>query len=102
MSPLGAAAHRFPCSSSTLAGTANLPRGWLEFRIRDSGPGMSPTVLARAGDPFFTTKDPGKGIGLGLFLCRSVVERLGGTLEVRSKTGQGVTAVIRLPCGKDE
>jgi two-component system sensor histidine kinase RegB len=65
--------------------------------VRDTGPGMPPDVLARAGEPFFTTKEPGRGMGLGLFLCRSVVERLGGSLEVRSPPGEGVTAIIRLP-----
>ena len=69
----------------------------LRFEISDSGPGMPPDVLARAGEPFFTTKEPGRGMGLGLFLCRSVVERLGGNLELRSPPGQGVTAIVRLP-----
>jgi two-component system sensor histidine kinase RegB len=74
--------------------------GWLRLIVRDSGPGMPPEVLARAGDPFFTTKEPGKGMGLGLFLCRSVVERLGGTLELRSPPGEGMTVVVRLPMGE--
>jgi two-component system sensor histidine kinase RegB len=67
------------------------------FEVRDSGPGMPPEVLARAGEPFFTTKEPGRGMGLGLFLCRSVVERLGGTLELRSSPGEGAAAIVRLP-----
>jgi two-component system sensor histidine kinase RegB len=71
--------------------------GSLRFEVSDSGPGMPPDVLARAGEPFFTTKEPGRGMGLGLFLCRSVVERLGGSLELRSPPGQGVTAIVRLP-----
>jgi two-component system sensor histidine kinase RegB len=74
----------------------------LRFEIRDSGPGMPPEVLARAGEPFFTTKEPGRGMGLGLFLCRSVVERLGGTMELRSSPGEGATAVIRLTVAQDD
>ena len=70
---------------------------YMRFQVRDAGPGMSREVLARAGDPFFTTKEPGKGMGLGLFLCRSVVERIGGTLKLTSLPREGVTAEVRLP-----
>jgi two-component system sensor histidine kinase RegB len=69
----------------------------ITFSIVDKGPGMSPDVLARAGEPFFTTKEPGKGMGLGLFLAGSVVERVGGTLELRSQHGAGTEAIVRLP-----
>ena len=48
--------------------------GWATIRIADGGAGMSPEVLARAGEPFFTTKEPGKGMGLGLFLARTVLD----------------------------
>jgi two-component system sensor histidine kinase RegB len=69
----------------------------VEMMIQDRGPGMTAEVLSRAGEPFFTTKDPGRGMGLGLFLTRSVIERLGGALRIDSTPGQGVTAVVRLP-----
>jgi two-component system sensor histidine kinase RegB len=65
--------------------------------IRDFGAGMSPDVLARAGEPFFTTKEPGEGMGLGLFLTRVVAERVGGRLDLQSQQGQGTTAVLLLP-----
>lgn len=65
--------------------------------IRDWGPGMTPEVLARAGEPFFTTKGPGEGMGLGLFLTRVVAERVGGRLDLRSIPGEGTTAVLELP-----
>jgi two-component system sensor histidine kinase RegB len=65
--------------------------------IRDDGKGMNPEQLTRAGDPFFTTKEPGKGMGLGLFLARSVVERLGGQLKLESPAGRGVTATLEIP-----
>jgi len=77
----------------------------VSFVVRDRGPGMAPEVRARAGEPFFTTKPAGKGMGLGLFLARTVVERLGGalTFDVRdaraSASGPpiGTTARLVLP-----
>src|SRR5690606_35876399 len=60
--------------------TGNRINGQIQFIVRDEGVGMPPTVLERVGDPFFTTKDPGRGTGLGVFLARAVVERLGGRL----------------------
>jgi len=68
--------------------------------IRDRGEGMEEEVLARCFDPFFTTKDSGKGMGLGLFLARAVIERLGGSLTIKSGVSEGTTATIRLPFGK--
>jgi two-component system sensor histidine kinase RegB len=70
----------------------------LEVRIRDSGRGMSEEELGRAGEPFFTTKEPGRGMGLGLFLTRSVVSRLGGKLNFQSVPGVGTEAIVILPC----
>ncbi len=65
--------------------------------VRDQGAGMTPEVLARAGEPFFTTKAPGEGMGLGLFLTRAVLERLGGELELSSAPGRGTTTALVLP-----
>lgn len=67
------------------------------LEVRDSGNGMSPEVLARAFDPFFTTKATGQGMGLGLFLARDVLARVGGDLSLRSREGAGTVATIRLP-----
>lgn len=66
--------------------------------ITDQGPGMTQDVLSRAGEPFFTTKEPGQGMGLGLFLARSVIERLGGELRLESNEGQGTRVVVELAC----
>ena len=63
----------------------------------DRGSGMAQAVLARAGEPFFTTKEPGRGMGLGLFLTRTLVERLGGELLLSSEAGAGTRALVRLP-----
>ncbi len=74
----------------------------LQISVVDSGQGMSQEVLGRASDPFFTTKEPGRGIGLGLFLTRNVISKLGGRLEFRSALGQGTEAVVTIPLGKQK
>ncbi len=68
--------------------------------VVDRGRGMTPDVLARAGEPFFTTKNGdglGRGMGLGLFLARIVLERLGGELGLVSEQGRGTTVTLTLP-----
>jgi two-component system sensor histidine kinase RegB len=67
------------------------------FEVSDSGAGMSSDVLAHATEPFFTTKEPGRGMGLGLFLTRSVVEHLGGGIDIASRAGQGTRVVVTVP-----
>jgi len=54
-------------------------------------------ILARVGEPFFTTKPAGRGMGLGLFLARTVVERLGGAVTLDSVERHGTTARIAVP-----
>ena len=71
--------------------------GGIGVDVVDDGPGMAPDVLARAGEPFFTTKAPGQGSGLGLYVARTLAEQLGGSLEIRSEPGQGTTARMELP-----
>ena len=63
--------------------------------IADEGPGLTPEATRRAGEPFYTTKDPGRGLGLGLFLARIFAERLGGSLKLDSTFG--TTAILELP-----
>lgn len=69
----------------------------LRIEVIDRGCGMSEAVLSRLGEPFFTTRAPGQGMGLGIFLCRAVVEGLGGALRFTSSPGRGTTASIGLP-----
>ncbi|MGD0767675.1 MAG: ATP-binding protein [Tepidisphaeraceae bacterium] len=73
--------------------------GRVVFEVRDQGTGMTPEVVRRAGEPFFTTKSPGKGMGMGLFLVRLVAEKLGGSLRLESEPGKGTRAVLELPAG---
>jgi two-component system, sensor histidine kinase RegB len=75
----------------------SIDRGAWRFCVNDSGPGMPPQVRARAMEPFFTTKPAGQGMGLGLFLTKSVAEQHGGRLEIDSTPGQGTRAWLMLP-----
>lgn len=68
----------------------------LAIAIRDRGAGMPSEVLARVGEPFFTTKPPGRGMGLGLFLARAVIEGVGGTLRIDSGP-DGTEVRVTLP-----
>ncbi|MFC7477238.1 PAS domain S-box protein [Dankookia sp. GCM10030260] len=65
--------------------------------VRDSGTGMPPEVLARAAEPFFTTKPRGKGTGLGLAMVHGFAQQSGGALRLLSAPGEGTTAEIWLP-----
>ncbi len=65
--------------------------------IEDTGVGMTPEVLDRIFIPFFTTKDGGRGTGLGLPLVHGIVTSLGGTISVQSKVGSGSRFTVRLP-----
>ncbi|HET9451766.1 MAG TPA: ATP-binding protein, partial [Aggregicoccus sp.] len=69
----------------------------LRLVVEDAGAGMSTETLARVGEPFFTTKAPGEGMGLGLFLTRALLEQLGGALELQSQPGEGTRAALVLP-----
>jgi two-component system sensor histidine kinase RegB len=72
------------------------PAGLL-VRVHDNGPGMPPEVLARVGEPFFSTKAPGTGLGLGVFIARSLCEQMGGRLTLESGPGRGTTAQAEIP-----
>ena len=76
-----------------IASSAN----FVQFTVTDRGKGMSPEALRRIGEPFFTTKQAGKGMGLGTFLVRTVSEQLGGCLKFESSLNEGTTAILELP-----
>jgi two-component system, sensor histidine kinase RegB len=67
------------------------------IEIRDHGPGLTREVMERAGEPFFTTKGPGKGTGLGLFLANATIERFGGTVRLFNREERGACTEVRIP-----
>jgi PAS domain S-box-containing protein len=67
------------------------------IEIRDTGPGMSATVLGRIFDPFFTTKPVGVGTGLGLSICRNIVTRMDGEITATNNDDRGTTFRVVLP-----
>jgi two-component system sensor histidine kinase RegB len=69
----------------------------VRFLIHDEGTGMSAEVLERVAEPFFTTKAPGKGMGLGAFLAHLFAQTLGGHLSFESEPGRGCTVTLELP-----
>lgn len=71
--------------------------GALHVCVRDNGCGMEPEVLGRAFEESFTTKPVGKGSGLGLFICKSLIEQSGGRVALESVRGGGTTAALILP-----
>ena len=70
---------------------------WIAVRISDNGIGMSPDEIKRVYDPFFTTKAPNKGTGLGLFNSYRTIRRHNGQIHVNSQQGQGTSFEVRLP-----
>lgn len=69
----------------------------ITIRVCDRGHGMDGSTLSRAREPFFTTKPPGKGLGLGLFLADRFVREVGGELVLSSQPGQGTEVRLELP-----
>lgn len=77
--------------------SAELSPGWVDFVVVDQGAGMDEFTLARATEPFFTTKEAGQGMGLGLFLANTCALGAGGELQLTSSQARGTRAVLRLP-----
>lgn len=76
----------------------------VRLSVRDNGPGISENHIEQVFDPFFTTKRSGRkiesaGIGLGLYICRELIEDNGGTIAAESDPGRGATFTIDLPAG---
>lgn len=93
-------------SSEEEAGIYNFPKyggkcdvdtDSVDIEISDTGPGIPQHVLPKIFDPFFSTKDVGKGSGLGLFIVHEIIEEHDGCIAVDSEPGRGTTFLIRLP-----
>ncbi len=70
---------------------------WLKIEVGDTGAGIDPEHLPRIFDPFYTTKEVGRGTGLGLSVTYGIIEKHGGHIEAHSQKGQGATFTITLP-----
>lgn len=71
--------------------------GVIQITVRDDGCGIPPEILSRMFEPFLTTKETGRGVGLGLAISRSILERHNGNIEVQSEIGRGTTFTVTLP-----
>jgi signal transduction histidine kinase len=71
--------------------------GWVQTAVEDTGHGIAPEHMDKLFTPFFTTKEQGKGVGLGLAVSYGIIERHGGKIEVKSEVGKGSTFTVRLP-----
>jgi signal transduction histidine kinase len=71
--------------------------GWVEVGISDTGPGIPARSMARIFEPFYTTRQVGEGIGLGLYLAYNIVKSHNGTIVVESKEGGGSTFRVKIP-----
>jgi signal transduction histidine kinase len=78
-----------------VATRADGPRVYLE--VSDDGVGIASAVRDRVFDPFFTSKPPGKGTGLGLFIAAGIARKHGGELQVDSEPGRGSRFTLTLP-----
>lgn len=77
------------------------PGAYVALRVEDEGTGISPEVLERAFDPFFTTKPQDRGIGMGLPTVLGIAQLHGAGVQLRSRPGQGSTALVLWPCAAE-
>ncbi|MGX9966892.1 ATP-binding protein [Roseomonas sp. F4] len=86
---------------SAEAPAALAPGAYLRIAVTDTGHGMDAATLARAVEPFFSTKGPGQGTGLGLSMVHGLALQSGGALQIASHPGQGTTATLWLPVSSE-
>ena len=85
---------------SAVPGPDGEPGEYLQLAVQDTGVGMSPEVMKRVFEPFFTTREVGKGTGMGLAVAYGIVKDLRGTISVESEPGAGSTFRVLLPKAK--
>ncbi len=88
--------HATP-AGGTLRVAAQKEAETVRIEVSDTGCGIPGENLKRIFEPFFSTKNPGQGTGLGLFVTRGIIDKLGGTIEVESQVGKGTRFIITLP-----
>jgi two-component system NtrC family sensor kinase len=86
-----------PRGGNLWLGTRFKAPGELVFQVRDDGSGIDPELLERIFEPFVTTKESGKGVGLGLAVSHNIIERHHGHVDVESEVGKGTTFTVSLP-----
>jgi signal transduction histidine kinase len=72
----------------------------VEIAVADNGTGIPGELIEQVFEPFVTTKEPGKGTGLGLAVCARLVETMGGIMRAESEAGSGSTFLVVLPAGE--
>ncbi|WP_320171165.1 ATP-binding protein [Maridesulfovibrio sp.] len=77
--------------------SASVDKGNIVVTVSDTGQGMSPDILERIFDPFFSTKEVGQGTGLGLYIVYGIIEKHQGKIRAESRPGEGTTFVITIP-----
>lgn len=89
--------HATPEGGTPVVLMSDVVSGAVRFTVLDRGKGVAREDLDRVGEPFFTTKPPGQGMGLGLFLARAFADRYGGKLVFASEEGKGTRVTLELP-----
>lgn len=89
-----------PDGGKLLVETAPAESDTICFIITDNGPGIPAESMERIFDRYYTTKKPGEGTGLGLFVTKNLVENMGGKITVTSRNGGGTTFTVTLPTGE--
>jgi two-component system C4-dicarboxylate transport sensor histidine kinase DctB len=84
-----------PDAQITVTVTAHA--GQAELCVQDNGKGIADADLAKVGEPFFSTKLTGAGLGLGLAICKAIISDFNGTLDIRSHQNQGTRVTVTLP-----
>jgi CheY-like chemotaxis protein len=98
---ISATNHRFTAEQAgTFPGAR--PGAWIVIEVTDTGTGIAPGVLAHIWEPFYTTKGPGKGTGLGLYTVRAIVTSHHGHVELDTFSGRGTTFRVFLPAVESE
>jgi len=78
------------------------PGSYIRLTVRDTGSGIAPTIMGKIFDPYFTTKEAGKGTGMGLAVVHGIVTHHGGAINVQSVLGQGASFQVYLPVREAE
>ena len=84
-------------NSTVISDPQKSGQAWLKVTIQDNGPGLTDKNMDNIFDPFYTTKEPGQGTGLGLSVCFMIIDNMGGTITAANSQDRGATFTIRLP-----